>query len=85
MQEQRLTFEPGMHAETWLVRCDGEPVGAVGYAEGDGRWRAAWHGALVGTSYDTRTDAARALIERRRAGSSLARAEGAGEQSGSNP
>lgn len=65
-QDEQLTFEPGAYAETWLVRCAGEPVGAVGYAAGDGRWRAAWRGALVGDSYDSREDAAHALVERRR-------------------
>lgn len=59
-----LTYEPGSHADTWLVRHRGRPVGAVGYALGDGRWRAAWQGQLVGASYDTREEAAMALVER---------------------
>ena len=66
IDDEQLTFEPGAYPETWLVRCAGEPVGAVGYAEGDGRWRAAWRGSIVGASYETREEAARALVERRR-------------------
>jgi hypothetical protein len=59
-----LAFEPGMYPETWLVKWNGRPVGAVGYAEGDGRWRAAWRGNLVGESYETREEAAQVLIDR---------------------
>jgi len=65
MDESELSFEQGSYLDTWLVRWRGQPVGAVGYAEGDGRWRAAWQGTVVGTSYATREDAAQALIARR--------------------
>jgi hypothetical protein len=65
MEPTDLTFEPGTYIDTWLVRWRGQPVGAIGYAEGDGRWRAAWQGNVVGTSYATREEAARALVERR--------------------
>ena len=65
MSESDLTFEQGTYIDTWLVRWRGQPIGAVGYAEGDGRWRAAWQGNVVGTSYASREEAARALIERR--------------------
>jgi hypothetical protein len=61
-----VIYEPGMYADTWLVKQGGRPAGAVGFALGDGRWRAAWHGDLVGASYETREEAAEALIERRR-------------------
>jgi hypothetical protein len=65
MDPRDLSFEPGIYPDTWLVRYRGQPVGAIGYAEGDGRWRAAYQGSVVGTSYDTREDAARVLVERR--------------------
>jgi len=64
MDGAEFTFEAGSRPETWLVKHRGRPVGAVGYAEGDGRWRAAWRGNLVGSSYDTREEAARALLAR---------------------
>jgi hypothetical protein len=60
-----ITYEQGMYYDTWLVKYRGNPMGAVGYAFGDGRWRAAWRGNLVGDSYPTQEAAARALIERR--------------------
>lgn len=59
-----LTFEQGAYLDVWLVRWQGRPIGAVGYAEGDGRWRAAWQGNVVGSSYATRDEAARVLLER---------------------
>ncbi|HEY7294451.1 MAG TPA: hypothetical protein VH916_05380 [Dehalococcoidia bacterium] len=59
-----FSFEPGSHDDVWLAKYRGRPIGAVGYALGDGRWRAAWRGALVGDSYDSREDAARALLDR---------------------
>jgi len=62
----RFSFEPGSHQDVWLARYDGRPIGAVGYALGDGRWRAAWRGELVGGAYDTREEAARALFQRLR-------------------
>lgn len=62
--DEELQFEPGQYPETWLVTWRGRPVGAVGYAEGDGLWRAAWRGSLLGTSYETREEAAQVLIER---------------------
>ncbi|MHB8573711.1 MAG: hypothetical protein ACYDCQ_00105 [Dehalococcoidia bacterium] len=64
MKPHDFAFEPGMHPDTWLVRYRGRPVGAIGYAMGDGRWRAAWQGTLVGDSYETREEAARVLVER---------------------
>jgi hypothetical protein len=60
-----LSYEPGIYPDTWLVRYRGHSVGAIGYAEGDGRWRAAYQGNVVGTSYDTREEAAWVLVERR--------------------
>jgi hypothetical protein len=65
METPELTFESGAYSDTWLVRWRGKPVGAVGYAEGDGRWRAAWQGNVVGDSYATREEAARVLVQRR--------------------
>ncbi|HLZ70986.1 MAG TPA: hypothetical protein VKV26_13875 [Dehalococcoidia bacterium] len=62
--EAGFSFEPGSHEDVWLAKHQGRPIGAVGYALADGRWRAAWRGVLVGDSYDTREDAARALLER---------------------
>ncbi len=59
-----FSFEPGSHEDVWLAKYRGRPIGAVGYALGDGRWRAAWHGDLVGSSYETREEAVRALLER---------------------
>ena len=63
--DDALTFEQGTYLDTWLVRWRGQPIGAVGYAEGDGRWRAAWQGNVVGGSYASREEAAHVLIERR--------------------
>jgi hypothetical protein len=62
----RFSFEPGSHEDVWLARYDGQPIGAVGYALGDGRWRAAWRGQLVGGDYDSREEAALALLRRLR-------------------
>jgi len=66
MDDEPFTFLPGDRPETWLVRHAGTPIGAVGYADGDGRWRAAWKGILVGTSYASREEAAEMLLERMR-------------------
>jgi hypothetical protein len=79
MTEEQITFEPGQYPETWLVRLGDRPMGAVGYAEGDGRWRAAWQGKLVGSSYETREEAANALVERRRREDLLSRGVEGGE------
>lgn len=61
-----VEFEPGDYPEVWLVRYQGQPCGAVGFAPGDNRWRAAWRGELVGESYDSREDAAAVLLDLRR-------------------
>jgi len=58
-----VEFEPGSYPETWLVKQADRPCGAVGYAVGDGRWRAAWQGKLVGDSFESREDAAAALVQ----------------------
>ncbi len=58
-----VQFEPGAYPEVWLVKHHCQPCGAVGYAQGDDRWRAAWRGALVGESFESREQAAQALIE----------------------
>jgi hypothetical protein len=60
-----VSYEPGMYGDTWLVKYRGRPVGAIGYAIGDGRWRAAWRGDLVGGSYESREEAAQVLVDRR--------------------
>lgn len=65
-ERARFSFEPGSHEDVWLAKYEGRPIGAVGYALGDGRWRAAWRGALVGESYATREEAAEALLARLR-------------------
>lgn len=74
-QEQMLvaefTFEQGAYPEVWLVKHEGQPCGAVGFAQGDNRWRAAWQGVLVGDSYETREQAAEALLEAHRRRSAL--------------
>ncbi len=57
-----IQFEPGAYPEVWLVKHEGQPCGAVGYAQGDDRWRAAWRGELVGESYESREQAAQALV-----------------------
>lgn len=64
MDPHDLAFEPGMYPDTWLVRYRGRPVGAIGYAVADDRWRAAWHGDLIGGSCETREEAAQVLVER---------------------
>lgn len=63
-----VEFEPGAYPEVWLAKHEGQPCGAVGYAPGDGRWRAAWRGNLVGdrNGYETREEAAQILIEMKR-------------------
>lgn len=61
-----VEFEPGDYPEVWLVRYQGQPCGAVGFAPGDGRWRAAWRGELVGESYESREEAAAVLLALRR-------------------
>ena len=60
----KFGFEPGSHTDVWLAKYDGRPIGAVGFALADGRWRAAWRGSLVGGNYDSREDAALALLQR---------------------
>jgi hypothetical protein len=61
-----IEFEPGAYPEVWLVKQHGQPCGAVGFAPGDGRWRAAWRGNLVGDSCDTREEAVEILIDLKR-------------------
>jgi hypothetical protein len=61
-----VEFEPGDYPEVWLVRYQGQRCGAVGFAPGDNRWRAAWRGELVGEHYESRDEAAAVLLDLRR-------------------